>query len=172
MTSTAVHAGNDQPINFFNLFISSKRPDNKTSGDYTRRDIVDDSLQRWFERSNIIKPVTFKAIPAGEIFGADQVIVKFSLRDLYQDQFVLLRGLLEFSRPKEISISSNNSEKTFQLHIGKDKVSAITAYMERILDLLVKEIRFKESLKAVIRFEQATRLEQSRLYRELQTTIQ
>jgi hypothetical protein len=171
MTSTAVHAGNDQPINFFNLFISSKKTA-KTQEQLTHRDIVDDSFQRWFERSNVIEPVTFKAIPAGEIFGADQVIVKFSLRDLYQDQFVLLRGLLEFSRPKEISIATNNSEKTFQFHIGRDKVLAITTYLDKILDLFVKEIRFKESLKAVIRFEQATRLEQSRLYRELRTTIQ
>jgi hypothetical protein len=171
MTSTAVHAGNDQPINFFNLFISSKRT-TKTQEELTHRDIVDDSFQRWFERSNVIEPVTFKPILAGEIFGADQVIVKFSLRDLYQDQFVLLRGLLEFSRPKEISISSNNSEKTFQLHFGRDKVLAITTYLDKILALFAKEIRFKESLKAVIRFEQATRLEQSRLYRELRTTIQ
>jgi len=172
MTSTAVHAGNDQPINFFNLFVSSKRTANKTQDEITDRDVVDDSFQRWFERSNVIKPVTFKTIPAGEIFGADQVIVKFRLGDLYQDKFVLLRGLLEFSRPTEISISSNNSEKTFQFHIGRDKVLAITTYLDKILDLFAKEIRFKESLKAVIRFEQAIRLEQSRLYRELRTTIQ
>jgi hypothetical protein len=172
MTSTAVHAGNDQPINFFNLFVSSKRTANKTHDELAHRDLVDDSFQRWFKNSNVIEPVTFKSIPAGEIFGADQVIVKFRLADLYEDQFVLLRGLLEFSRPKEISISSNNSEKTFQFHIGRDKVLAITTYLDKILALFAKEIRFKESLKAVIRFEQATRLEQSRLYRELRTTIQ
>jgi hypothetical protein len=172
MTSTAVHAGNDQPINFFNLFISSKRTDNKSHDEPTHKHIVDNSLQRWFERSNVIRSVTFKAIPAGEIFQADQVIVKFRLEDLYQDQFVLLRGLLEFSRPKEISISSNKGEKSFQFQIGRDKVLAISTYLDKIIDLFVKEIRFKESLKAVIRFEQATRVEQTRLYRELRTTIQ
>ncbi len=174
MTSTAVLTGNDQRINFFNLFVRSRKTTIKTRGIELTSPKTDfqNPVADWFEKSSFLVPVEFQTIRAGEIFKADRLIVKFKLSDTYRDQFVLLRGLLSFSRPKEISISANNFQKTFELHLGKDQAEAVTTYLDKILDLLTKEIKFKKSLKAVLRFEQSIKLEQAKLYKALGTSVQ
>jgi len=163
MTQTAVLAGNEQPINFLNVFIRPKTtPENVDALKY--------SAVNWFEKSSILEPVAFKSIPAGKIFQSDRAIVKFKLSGIYHEHFVLFRGLLEFSRPKRISISFNNSERTFELFVGTDEISAVTEYLDLIQKLLIQEIKFKKSLKAVLRFEASVRAEQSRLYKELRSS--
>ena len=169
MTQTAVLAGNEQQINFLNIFIRSKTtPDNVDT--LAPKATVVNPIFDWFEKSSMLEPVAFKSIPAGKIFQSDRAIVKFKLSGIYHDHFVLFRGLLEFSRPKWISVSFNNSERTFELFVGIDQATAVTEYLDLILKLLIKEIKFKKSLKAILRFEESVRVEQSRLYRELQTS--
>ena len=172
MTSTVVLAGNDQRINFFDIFVSSKKADFKSRGvELTPNIELENPLRNWFERSSFLIAVEFRTITAGEIFLTDQVIVKFRLASAYRDNFILLRGLLEFSRPKGINVSSNNSEKTFEVHVGKNEARAMTVYLNKILDLFLKELNFKRSLKAVLSFEQDVRAEQSRLYKELRASV-
>src|SRR5688572_8827112 len=99
MTQTAVLAGNEQPINFLNIFIRSKTaPDD--ANDLDSKSTVANPLLDWFEKSSILESVAFKSIPAGKIFQSDRTIIKFRLSGIYHEHFVLLRGLLEFSRPK------------------------------------------------------------------------
>jgi hypothetical protein len=168
MTQTAVLAGNEQQVNFLNVFIRSKTTSENVDA-LASKDAAPSPILDWFEKSSILEPLTFTSIAAGKIFQSDRSIVKFKLSGIYRDHFVLFRGLLEFSRPKRIVISINNSERTFELFVGTDQVSAVTEYLESILKLLIQEIKFKKSLKAILRFEESVRVEQSRLYSELQT---
>ena len=169
MTQTAVLAGNEQQINFLNIFIRSKTTAD-TVDTLAPKARVANPILDWFDKSGMLEPVAFKSISAGKIFQSDRVIVKFKLSGIYHDHFVLFRGLLEFSRPRWISVSFNNSERTFELFVGIDQAEAVTEYLDLNLKLLIKEIRFKKSLKAVLRFEESVRVEQSRLYRELQNS--
>jgi hypothetical protein len=169
MTQTAVLAGNEQQIDFLNIFIRSKTTSDNIDALAPKATVVNPILD-WFDKSGILKPVAFKNIPAGKIFQSDRAIVKFKLSGIYKDHFVLLRGLLEFSRPTWISFSYNNAERTFELFVGIDQAKAVTEHLDLILKLLIKEIKFKKSLKAILRFEESVRVEQSRLYRELQTS--
>jgi len=169
MTQTAVLAGNDQRLNFLNVFIRSKTtPENIDA--LALKDSTVNPILDWFGKSGILEPIEFKSIPAGKIFQSDRAIVKFKLSGIYLEHFVLFRGLLEFSRPKRISISFNNSERTFELFVGTDEVSTVTEYLDVIQKLLIQEIKFKKSLKAILRFEACVRAEQSRLYSELQAS--
>jgi len=169
MTQTAVLAGNDQRLNFLNVFIRSKTtPEN--IDELASKDSAVNPILDWFGKSGILEPIEFKSIPAGKIFQSDRAIVKFKLSGIYLEHFVLFRGLLEFSRPKRISISFNNSERTFELFVGTDEVSTVTEYLDVIQKLLIQEIKFKKSLKAILRFEASVRAEQSRLYSELQAS--
>ena len=169
MTQTAVLAGNEQQINFLNVFIRSKSTPDNVDTLVTKATVVNPILD-WFDKSSMLEPVAFKSIPAGKIFQSDRAIVKFRLSGIYHNHFVLFRGLLEFSRPKGISVSFNNSERTFEFFVGIDQAAAVTEYLDLNLKLLIKEIKFKKSLKAVLRFEESVRVEQSRLYRELQNS--
>lgn len=169
MTQTAVLAGNEQRINFLNIFIRPKTTPDGVDALASKAPAVNPILD-WFEKSSILEPVEFKSIPAGKIFQSDRAIIKFKLSGIYHDYFVLFRGLLEFSRPIRISVSINSSERTFELFVGTDQATAVTEYLELILKLLVQEIKFKKSLKAILRFEESVRVEQARLYREMQAS--
>jgi len=171
MTQTAVLAGNEQRINFLNVFIRSKKTPDNIDVVASTPTVVNPILD-WFEKSSILEPVEFKSIPAGKIFVSERAMVKFRLSGIYHDHFVLLRGLLTFSQPKRISVSFNNSERTFELFVGTEQAAAVTEYLELILKLLIQEIKFKKSLKAILRFEESIRVEQSRLYRDLQAAAQ
>ena len=169
MTQTAVLAGNDQRLNFLNVFIRSKTAPEKLDA-LALKDSAVNPILDWFGKSGILEPIAFKSIPAGKIFQSDRAIVKFKLSGIYHEHFVLFRGLLDFSRPKRISISFNNSERTFELFVGTDEVSAVTEYLDLIQKLLIQEIKFKKSLKAILRFEASVRVEQAELYSELQAS--
>jgi hypothetical protein len=167
MTQTAVLAGNDQRVNFLNIFIRPKSTSDSVDVVPSKAPSADPILD-WFEKSSILEPVEFKSIPAGKIFQSDRTIIKFKLSGIYRDYFVLFRGLLEFSRPSRISVSINRSERTFELFVGTDQAAAVTEYLELNQKLLIQEIKFKKSLKTILRFEESIRVEQARLYRELQ----
>jgi hypothetical protein len=169
MKQTAVLAGNDQQVNFLNIFIRSKTTPDSIDA-LASKETAANPILDWIEKSGILEPVDFKSIPGGKIFQSDRTIVKFKLSGIYRDHFVLLRGLMDFSRPKRISLSFNNSERTLELFAGTDQAAAVTEYLELILKLLIQEIKFKKSLKAIIRFEEAVRVEQSTLYRDLRAT--
>ena len=170
MTQAAVLAGNEQQINFLNIFIRSKStPDNEDA--LARKSTVVNPIFDWFDKSTVLEPVAFQTIPAGKIFESARAIVKFKLSGIYHNHFVLFRGLLEFSRPKWITVSFNSVERTFELFVGIDQAAAVTEYLDLILKSLVNEINFKKSLKSILRFEESVKVEQSRLYRELQTSL-
>ena len=102
MTQTAVLAGNEQRVNFLNVFIRSKTTSETIDALASKEAAAVNPIFDWFGKSSILEPVAFKSIPAGKIFQADRAIVKFKLSGVYHDHFVLFRGLLEFSRPKRI----------------------------------------------------------------------
>ena len=169
MTQTAVLAGSEQQINFLNIFIRSKSTPGTVDTLVPKSTVVNPILD-WFDKSSMLEPVALKSIPTGKIFQSDRVIVKFKLSGIYDDHFVLFRGLLDFNRPKWISVSFNNSERTFELFVGIDQATVVTDYLDLVLTSLIKEINFKKSLKTILRFEESVRVEQSRLYKALQTS--
>src|SRR5688572_4044286 len=119
MTQIAAFADNDQRANFLNYFLGLK---NNTRQQNLKvlaepKSVAEKVLWRWLENSVLLKPVKSTTIAANKIFLTDRVIIKFELSDEYREHFVLLRGLLEFSRPKEITISVQRADKTFELHI-------------------------------------------------------
>jgi hypothetical protein len=170
MTQTATLAGKDQHITFFNVFNRSKNePINPTVVESFPTTSTEHPMLRWFEKSKYLTVVNTKFLSAGNIFQVNHVIVRFKLSSAYHDRFILLRGLLEFSRPKNISISTNTAEKTFELRVSDDQVQFIRTYLDTILSLLVKEIKFKASLNSVLKFEQSFKSQQSKLYEELRS---
>lgn len=166
MTQTAAVADNTQHVNFFTLF-NRYRNENTTTIIKESKNPSEHPLLNWFENSKILAVIDVDTLSAGKILGVGHVIIRFKLSNFYHDRFILLRGLLEFSRPKAISISSNTSDKTFELRVSDDQVDVVKKYLDTILSLLIKEIKFKASLNAVLKFEQSFKAQQSKLYEEL-----
>ena len=104
---------------------------------------------------------------ADAIFPLDRYNITFTLPNKYTDHFVLLRGLLEFSRPRTIKIISSALDRSFYVEFSENQAEHFVTYLETILNSLVKEIKFKESLRALIIFEEKVKLEQAVLYANL-----
>ena len=147
--------------NFVNLF--------KLSG---RRDLAIQSRQLNSAIDRLVKHQllsikSFSVAEADAIFLVDRYNLTFTLSNKFAEHFVLLRGLLEFSRPKTIRIVSSPIDKSFHVEFSENEADHLVTHMETILTWLVKEIKFKESLSALINFEEKMKREQARLYANL-----
>ena len=117
-------------------------------------------LTSFFEESKILKSLTYTWVPAGDFYGADRLILKFSLADHYAPYFSLLRGLFDFGRRKNIVLSSSAADKTFQVEVSTGDRDDVVPYFEKIFSWLAKEITFKTALKQVIRLQDEARRSQ------------
>jgi hypothetical protein len=172
MIQTAVQAGNDQRINLFKIFEEAKkiRIGRDIFGLFSQKAKPSNPILKWFEKSTVLVPLELTMLPASALIK-DRAIIKFKLSDSYRDQFALLRGLLAFHTVKEISVVSNASERTFEVGVNKDQIKTATTHLDTIINLLNKELSFKKSLKALLKFEEATKEKQSKLYQALRDSL-
>jgi hypothetical protein len=115
-------------------------------------------------KNEIIFISSLTTSPADGIFLLDRYAITFRLSDKFSNHFVLLRGLLEFSRPKTIVITPNATDKTFHIALSETQADHFVAHLDTILGWLIKEIKFKESLRALITFEKKVKREQAIFY--------
>lgn len=147
--------------NFVNLFKSSGRrelavPSQKLNA----------TIQRLIKH-DLLSVKSVSVAKADAIFLFDRYDLTFTLTKKYAGHFVLLRGLLEFSRPRTIKINSNTSDKSFRVEFSEKEADHIVSYIEAMLNSLLKEIKFKDSLRTLINFEQKVKREQALLYANL-----
>lgn len=149
--------------NSFNLF---KAPGKPTAVIALKSNTVIDRLNK----NEIIYIKSFTAAPADGLFLHARYAITFSLKDKFATHFVLLRGLLEFSRPKTIKIMPNTISKNFYIELSENQVEHFVTYLETIVAWLMKEIKFKEALRALITFEKEVKHKQATLYANLRAS--
>lgn len=169
MVPTADVAVYGQRINLFNFFVTSEweQSEQSINGFDSYQTSTVDPLSLLFEKSEIVSLIDFRITQAETVFQADQLVVKFRLSNAYRNYFSLFRGLLEFSRPRGISIFSNSSKKTFELFLVRNQSAVFAGFLNIQQDSLINEIKFKKSLRAVLRFEEDYQKRQRILYQEL-----
>lgn len=96
--------------------------------------------------------------------------ISFQLSGLNNQQFTLLKGMLEFSKPSGIRVYSNRDEHAFLLNFPGKQPEEAVAYLSAVLRSFEKEIRFRSLLREIIRVEQQMNITRSLLYRNLQET--
>lgn len=124
--SAAALKGKKENFNFVNIFNNSEKASSIPSSEQVSEEHAAHKFLEWLESSDIVTPVESTTISAGGLFPNNRLIVTFTLREAYKNSFVLLRGLLEFSRPKGIAISADTPDRTFQVQISADQVTSIT----------------------------------------------
>ena len=145
--------------NFVNLFKNSRKLVEAVDLPQKPNPAIDRLI-----KNEIISIKSLTTSPADGIFLLDRYAITFRLSDKFANHFVLLRGLLEFSRPKTIEITPNAIDKTFYVELSKTQADHFVTHLDTILGWLIKEIKFKESLKALITFEKKVKREQAILY--------
>lgn len=145
--------------NFVNLFKTSRKLVKAVDLPQKANTAIDNLI-----KNEIISVKTLTTSSADEIFLLDRYAITFKLSDKFANHFVLLRGLLEFSRPKTIEITTNATDKTFHVELSETQADHFVTHLDTILGWLIKEIKFKESLRALITFEKKVKREQAILY--------
>ncbi len=147
--------------NFVNLFKLSGRTDLPIQGQQ-----LNSAVDR-LVKHELLSIKSLSVAKADAIFLVDRYDITFTLSNKFAEHFVLLRGLLEFSRPKTIRIISSPIDKSFHVEFSENEADHLVIHMETVLNWLVKEIKFKESLRTLINFEEKMKREQARLYANL-----
>lgn len=124
----------------------------------------------WINNTAVLTVVEATALPIGELFKNDRLVIRFQLVQGYQHHFGLLRGLFGFTRPKNLEISSIFTDRVFEFQFSANETRTIIRYVDEKLASIKKEISFKESLRAVVDFEQRVRQEQTKLYSALKSS--
>ena len=151
--------------NFVNLFkVSARRHDDGSSSQK-----LTPAIER-LVKNELLAIKSLSVAKADAIFLLDRYDITFTLSNKFSGHFVLLRGLLEFSRPKSIRITSSSIDKSFHVEFSENDADRIVTYLETILKWLVKEINFKVSLRTIINFQEKMKREQSILYANLKLT--
>lgn len=88
----------------------------------------------------------------------------FKTVEKYHPHFALLKGLLEFSRAKDIVFVYNREAKSFEVSIEEKYLHRLISYLKLINSWMKKEILFKEKLKVVIQFEAQCKAAQAQLF--------
>lgn len=101
----------------------------------------------------------------------DRYEVGFTLTNKFASHFVLLRGLLEFSRPKTIKVTANRADQSFYTEFSESQADDVVSYIETITGWFVKETKFKEAVRALIIFEQKVKREHAMLYAKMKDSV-
>jgi hypothetical protein len=81
--------------------------------------------------------------------------------------FILIRGLIEFNRSKNLLVSYDKEKKTLEADFPEVEAGSVKNFLQNISLWLNEEIKFKSGLKHVIEFESRYKAERSRLYAAL-----
>src|SRR5688572_7296272 len=160
-----------QNYNFLAVFNNAKKSSAavEVAPDIIRENTVQNRLANILAHSQALSIVSFKVIPAGKLFVSNKYLITVKLTEQFASNFVLLRGLLEFSRPKDIIISSQAKDQTFEIEVLETQANYLLSYIETIIGWLIKEIKFKSALKAIISFENRVKQEQAILYSSMRS---
>jgi hypothetical protein len=109
-----------------------------------------------------IQNVLFKKV--SPLYYKTRVRLSFSLTDEFKSHFALVRGLIEFYRSKSFSFEYNAVQKGIETDIEASQLRNLQVFFESILSWLKKELKFKETLKVILEFENRYKLEQEEVY--------
>lgn len=96
--------------------------------------------------------------------------VAFMIGEGYRGDFVMIRGLLEFHRPKDFSIIYDRQARSITIDAAQSRIEALQEFLEFVQHSLDKEKRFRHALKIAIEFESRYRAERESIYDLLQNS--
>ena len=98
-------------------------------------------------------------------FSESRIKIRYELSSQLKEHFVLLRGLIEFSRPKDFSFVFNRNENSFVASITRNQVANLKELLSNVQFQLNAELKFRKKLKTAIYFERQYRLQCEAMYR-------
>jgi hypothetical protein len=107
-------------------------------------------------------------IPSTALSYNERVSLTFRVKEAFATQFILIKGLIEFNRSKELKFAFNREERSFEIDLDAAQLETLNNFLGQIHALLQKEIQFKAVLKKVIAFENQYKALRDVVYAEQQ----
>lgn len=108
---------------------------------------------------------------AGEYFNsvsqlkyADRLKVTFEVSTDYRKQFVLIKGLLEFHRLPDFSITYDREAGTLEVTTFSSGQAELLSFLGKISGWIKQELSFRQQLKEMISFEREYRQKLAKVY--------
>lgn len=116
-------------------------------------------------KSSIIENTVFEQV--APFFYKKRVRVSLTVSSDYRAHLVMLRGLIEFNRPKHLSFDYQFQHSTIETDIDIRELTDLQSFLKKISAWLNQEIQFKQALKTVLAFENRYKLEKAGVYAAL-----
>jgi hypothetical protein len=100
-------------------------------------------------------------------FYNSRLRLKISAKELSPTSFVLLKGLLEFHRSKDIAFTFDKAEKTIEADLHAKEYEQVKSFLKLISNVFYKELKFRNELKNVLAFEARYKAERALAYASL-----
>ena len=112
--------------------------------------------------STVIENVLFSKV--SPLFYKTRVHFSFSLSGEFKKNFVLIKGLIEFHRSRNFSFEYNFAQKAIETDIEIRQLEDLRAFLHDVSIWLRQEIKFKETLKIIIDFENRYKVAKAEVY--------
>ena len=112
--------------------------------------------------SSVIENILFSK--TSPLFYKTRAYFSFSLSEEFKKNFVMIRGLIEFHRPRNFSFEYNSAQKAIETDIEVNHLEDLRVFLHDVSIWLVQEIKFKETLKIILDFEHRYKVARSEVY--------
>jgi len=98
------------------------------------------------------------------LFYRTRVRLSFSLAEEFRSLFIVTKGLIEFYRSKDFLFYYNREQRTIETDIEISQLTELRQFLKKVSAWLKEEIRFKDALKKVLKFEAEYKLQKEEVY--------
>lgn len=102
--------------------------------------------------------------PTSKLKYSDRVKISFAVADAYRNDFITIKGLLEFHRTPDLVFSYNKSEGSFDVTTAWLDHKELFKFLRKISVWLDQELSFKRQLKEMMAFEREYRARMATVY--------
>lgn len=132
-------------------------------------DTLDDSRVNHEDVSTaFIEDGLFKDV--APLYYRTRVRLSFALSEDFHAHFVMMKGLIEFYRSKGFTFQYNFKQRAIEIDIEVSQITELQQFLKKISIWLKEELRFKDALKRVLKFENQYKLERAAVYSSLRNT--
>jgi len=97
--------------------------------------------------------------------------LSLTLSEQHKYDFVLIKGLIEFHRPRNLNFFYDRKNSSFETDIYEHETTELRSFLGNVAEWLKKEKQFKLALKMILDLERRYRLERDSVYQVMRNAI-
>ena len=112
--------------------------------------------------AQVVENILFSKV--SPLFYKTRVHLSLALSEEFKKNFVMIKGLIEFHRSRKLSFQYDFGQKVIETDIEVSQLEELRAFLHDVSIWLAMEIKFKETLKTILDFENQYKVARSLVY--------